>query len=505
VSETVAKHEQMLDDYSMRTWGELVPEQNRFREIVSGETIEARPEIKKVLRLIEQPKFKAVLIVDPQRLSRGDLEDIGYLSKIFRYTNTLIITPNGMFDISNDRDREYFERELMRGNDYLQYTKKILRNGIRSSVERGYYVGSKPPFGYRKVKVKDGKRTYTTLEIIPEEAEIVRMIFNMFMNGDGASHISTVLNQIGAIKPRYSETWRPASIYHILDNPHYIGKIAWNTRKTIISIVDGDVHKSRPRQDPELFDGKHPAIIAPELWEMARHRRKETSIPKVKSSFDIQNPLAGIMYCECGYSMRHYGKKDRSFRLYCSNQTICGNAGCTLEIIMKSVTSAIRSELDDIHFMMNDSSESEMQIARTKMLQSKLETLKSKRDSLWEKYAEGMPADTFERLSTKNEYEISECTALLSAAESEANSMDSMRVEEASLYAALAAIESDSAPIKETNELLKSVIKRITYRRKRAEKSTGGNRGGWISYPPEITVEFMLHSTHDSGTHESVP
>ena len=53
VSEIVAKHEQMLDDYCRRTWNELIPEQNRFREIVSGETIDARPEVQKVLRLIE--------------------------------------------------------------------------------------------------------------------------------------------------------------------------------------------------------------------------------------------------------------------------------------------------------------------------------------------------------------------------------------------------------------------------------------------------------------------
>ena len=69
VAETVAKHEQMLDDYAVRTWGDTIPEQNRFREVVSGETIEARPEIKKVLRLIEQDRFKAILIVEPQRLS----------------------------------------------------------------------------------------------------------------------------------------------------------------------------------------------------------------------------------------------------------------------------------------------------------------------------------------------------------------------------------------------------------------------------------------------------
>ena len=43
VSETLSKHEQMLDDFSRRTWDALIPEQHRFREVTSGETIESRP------------------------------------------------------------------------------------------------------------------------------------------------------------------------------------------------------------------------------------------------------------------------------------------------------------------------------------------------------------------------------------------------------------------------------------------------------------------------------
>ena len=58
VSETVAKHEQMLDDYCMRTWSATIPEENRFREIVSGESIAARPEMQQVLHLIEQGRFR---------------------------------------------------------------------------------------------------------------------------------------------------------------------------------------------------------------------------------------------------------------------------------------------------------------------------------------------------------------------------------------------------------------------------------------------------------------
>ena len=116
-SETVAKHETMLDDWCRRNLGELVPECNRFREIVSGETISARPEVQKVLRLIEQPQFRAVLIVEPQRLSRGDLEDIGRLTKLLRYTQTIVITLQFIYDLTDERDREYFERELMRGSE----------------------------------------------------------------------------------------------------------------------------------------------------------------------------------------------------------------------------------------------------------------------------------------------------------------------------------------------------------------------------------------------------
>ena len=63
VSETVAKHEQMLDDWCRGHIGDLVPERNRFREVLSGETIAARPEVQKVLRLIEQPQFRAILII----------------------------------------------------------------------------------------------------------------------------------------------------------------------------------------------------------------------------------------------------------------------------------------------------------------------------------------------------------------------------------------------------------------------------------------------------------
>ena len=93
IEEVLNKHETILDEWAEKVLGQKIPEVNKFREVVSGETIEDRPEIQKILNKIESPKYKAILIVDVQRLSRGDLEDAGRLIKLLRYTNTVVITP----------------------------------------------------------------------------------------------------------------------------------------------------------------------------------------------------------------------------------------------------------------------------------------------------------------------------------------------------------------------------------------------------------------------------
>ena len=121
VAEILARHETILDEWAEKHFGAKVPEENKYREVVSGETIDSRPELLALLKRIESPKIKAILIVEVQRLGRPDLEDIGRLSKLFRYTNTLIITPQKTFDLRNEYDREAFERELMRGNDSVHF------------------------------------------------------------------------------------------------------------------------------------------------------------------------------------------------------------------------------------------------------------------------------------------------------------------------------------------------------------------------------------------------
>ena len=105
--EVVAKHKQEIDEWLEHNQAEggTVPEANIYKEVVSGETIEDRPEMMRLLRTIESPKIKAIVCKEPSRLSRGDLMDIGYLVKILRYTGTLVLTLRGSYDLRDDRDR----------------------------------------------------------------------------------------------------------------------------------------------------------------------------------------------------------------------------------------------------------------------------------------------------------------------------------------------------------------------------------------------------------------
>ena len=260
VEEVLSRHEAILSEWSIRNMDSNVPEEHILREVVSGETIDDRPEMIKLLKLIENPRIRGVLVVEVQRLSRGDLEDAGRIIKIFRYTNTMIITPMKIYNLQDEYDRDMFERELKRGNEFLEYQKKIMNRGRLLSVSQGNYIGSIPPYGYDRTVVMDGKRKCPTLKINEEQAAVVRMIFDLYVNHDmGRQKICNHLDSLN-IKPPKGAHWSPEGIVDMLSNVHYIGKVKWNWRKTVTVIDNQEAVKTRPKSkdgDFMIYDGKH--------------------------------------------------------------------------------------------------------------------------------------------------------------------------------------------------------------------------------------------------------
>lgn len=483
VEEVLSKHEAILDEWAEKNLGGVVPEENKFREVVSGETISGRPEIQKVLRLIESPKYKAVKVVEPQRLTRGDLEDIGRLMKLLKHTNTLVITPPRIYDLRDEYDWDAFERELKRGNDYLEYTKKILNRGRLLSVSQGNYVGNTAPYGYDKTFVTEGKRKCPILVPNKEEAEVVRMMFDMYVNQDmGCQSICKKFDEMG-IKPPKGEHWSASAMSKMLENIHYIGKVKWNHRKTLTIVEEGEFKKTRPVAkigEYLIYDGKHEAIVPEELFNAAQAKKGRNT--RQKPHTKIRNPLAGLLFCQCGraMSLRTYTKNgvERSApRLLCDGQSICKTTSCNYDEIIEKVKDTLRQCIYDfeVRIKNDDGNSVKLHANLIKRLKTKKEELDKKEIAQWEAQADPdpskrMPDHVFKVLNEKLLKEKEEVQqALCNAYESMPDPVD---YEEKLMRfkAALNALENPDATAEQKNKLLKACIERITYKREKAER-----------------------------------
>ncbi len=235
VEEVLSKHEKLLQEFAKRELGREIPEDCIYREVVSGgESIKEREEIQKVLARIEDPIVAGVLCVDPQRLSRGSLTDCDLLIDAFRYSKTLVVTPVMIYDLENKMERRFFQDELMRGRDYLDYVKEVLYRGRYQSAARGCFIPSRPPYGYNRVK--NGKDW--TLEP-NENADIVRMIFNWYVKDyKTPGQIAAELNKLQIPQPNNME-WSREFVLLILKNVHYDGKIIFGRKKKTVVFENG--------------------------------------------------------------------------------------------------------------------------------------------------------------------------------------------------------------------------------------------------------------------------
>lgn len=464
VEEVLAKHYKILQDYAIAKLGGAIPEDHIYREVVSGETIQDRPEIKKVLDLIQNKDFTGVLVVEPQRLSRGDLSDCGTIIRAFRYTETLIVTPTKTYDLADKFDRKFFEIELMRGNDYLEYVKEIMLRGRLASVQEGNFIGSVPPYGYDKVK--DGK-AYT---LRPNgEADTVRLIFDLWTKDSlGTTTIANRLNELH-IKPRKSDLWSSASIRDMLRNPVYIGKIRWNWRKTVKKYENGYLTTSRPKSKKEdwvYVDGKHEAIISEETFNASLARFG--AMPKVKVASGLVNPFAGIMHCACGRPMIFQPQKRSEARLHCAYQMRCGNRSATFTEVEKEVITALKKNAADLKAFLEGKPDSsaKTQKAVTSALRKELNILETQQERLYEFLEQGVyTTEVFVKRNAALAQRRHELSKAITESEKYEVSETDYKRQYIGLREAIDILQNKAASVEDKNRLLRTVIKDIVYHR----------------------------------------
>jgi DNA invertase Pin-like site-specific DNA recombinase len=443
-----------------------------YQEVRSGETIAARPEMQRLLNDVEDGRWAGVLVMEVERLARGNTTDQGIVADTFKYTNTKIITPAKVYDPSNEFDEEYFEFGLFMSRREYKTINRRLQRGRQASLNEGKYIAGKAVYGYERYKLP--KEKGYSLRPIPQQAETVRLIFDWYVrDGMGAYVIAKRLDAMGIPSPTGGK-WPTCTITGIIKNPTYIGMLRWSHRPVTKKMVNGVMTTTRPvHDDVPLSPGIHPPIIDRPTWDAAQQILRSRSHAPVPKSTQIQNPLAGLIYCSrCGRSMERRIYTHGRPMLMCPNKD-CTCMSSTLDDVEASLLDSLRTWL--IEYKLQISAQQQAapdtpapELERTiQRLQQNIATLKKQMDSLYDLLEQGVyTPDTFltrsQALAEKMTAASNELTAAQQAQENQQRLYKSRHEIAPRIEHLLATYPTLDDP-KEKNDMLKAVLKKAVY------------------------------------------
>ena len=257
-------------------------------EAASGTKTDKREDFNRLLADCRKGKIDRVLVKSISRFSRNTKDCLAALRELMRLGVTV------QFEKENI-DTGTLTTELMvsvSGSLAQQESMSISQNirmGYRRRMERGEFIASSPPYGYRNA---GGGR----LEIVPEEAEVIRWVFESYLNGQGIVTIAEEMNRRGVPKKHGEAAWIPYAVACWLRNEKYTGNTL--CQKTFTTGFPYISVKNRGEVDQFYIENSHPAIISQEIFDKVQALRKKKKAP---ASAPSKFPLTRKMICgKCG-------------------------------------------------------------------------------------------------------------------------------------------------------------------------------------------------------------
>ncbi len=306
-----------------------VPEELVFTdEGISGKSTKPRREFNRMIAVAkEKPRrFDTILVWKFSRFSRNREDSIVYKSMLRRELGIRVISVSE--DVGDDKMSVIFESMIEAMDEYYSINlAEEVKRGMAERIRSGK-VCAAAPFGYKT----DNKR----LAVVPEEAEIIRYVFEAFSDGKSMVSLAQDLNDMGILTHRGGKI-ENRTIEYWLNNPVYIGKVRWNPKGKTERFHWDD-------EDIIIADGEHEPIVSNELWKRAGNRLKREK-KLMRRVYEQKKPtgfLVGILKCGvCGGAMVNCGGY-----FYCLNKTkgACrGNGGVKAEKLEKEMAEIVKN------------------------------------------------------------------------------------------------------------------------------------------------------------------
>ena len=389
-----------------------------------------RPEFNRLMDDIRVGKVKCVLVKDLSRFGRDYIEAGEYLEKIFPFLGVRFISITDGYDSLTAGDAEgalMIPLKNMINDVYAKDISRKIITSFRARQEKGEYLPAFPPYGYVKSKTKAYR-----YEVDEEVAPYVRMIFEWKAAGVSHSEICKRLNDMGAVTParrkvelgiwhaeKYKHTiWHGRTIIDIMKNATYTGTLVYGRMPK--SLYQGiKCHRAKPDEWRCIPDA-HEAIVSQELFDKVQKifdERSERMQKKWAESKQVRDKIVNLfvkrIYCgDCGKRMRfvkgNNALRDKNFyytNYVCGGYLDSGYRNCTRHSIRyQDVVDAVFAAMQvQMEYALNQ--EKMMQklrgtakernlidqyVAKVNYLTQELKKVNSRREGLFESFAEGI-------------------------------------------------------------------------------------------------------------------
>ncbi|MBT9774900.1 recombinase family protein [Clostridium sp. MCC353] len=427
----------------------------------SGKKAENRPEFQRMIavaKMIPKP-FDCILVWKFSRFARNQDESTFYKGMLRKKLDIDVVSISepvleGMYgrliEMIIEWQDEFYSYNL--AQDVFRGMKKKALNG-------GYQ--SRPPLGYRI------PHPNAAPEVVPEQADIVRMIFNKYVNEKMSIYaITRYLNSRG-LKTALGKAFEKRSVEYILQNPVYAGIVRWNR-------TSSETHSVKEQSQWIVSKGCHPPIIPAELYESAMKRYSQESRRKYSQPSEISRHwLSGLLKCPaCGRTLsvciRHRKSGDcYTFQCYGYLKGKCSHNSYVTEAL---VAPAIFKSLNEIleygtaKYRLGEKEKTD-DTSQLELLNHSLEKLSFKEKRARDAYMDG--------IDTKEEYRINKQILksererlLLALSRIQDNSKPAVQGLESvhnlsRIHNLMDVLNSNSFTMQQKNRALKSIIDKI--------------------------------------------
>lgn len=389
-----------------------------------------RPEFNRLMDDIRAGKVKCVLVKDLSRFGRDYIEAGEYLEKIFPFLGVRFISITDGYDSLTAGDAEgalMIPLKNMINDVYAKDISRKIITSFRARQEKGEYLPAFPPYGYVKSKTKAYR-----YEVDEEVAPYVRMIFEWKVAGVSHSEICKRLNDMGAVTParrkvelgiwhaeKYKHTiWHGRTIIDIMKNATYTGTLVYGRMPK--SLYQGiKCHRAKPDEWRCIPDA-HEAIVSQELFDKVQKifdERSERMQKKWAESKQVRDKIVNLfvkrIYCgDCGKRMRfvkgNNALRDKNFyytNYVCGGYLDSGYRNCTrhsirYQDVVDAVFAAMQVQMEYalnqekmMHKLRGTAKERNLidqYVAKVNYLTQELKKINSRREGLFESFAEGI-------------------------------------------------------------------------------------------------------------------